>query len=62
MPNITPRLLKAAEVQLNYQVVDGDIEGNHFILFIRDFKVCGHIKSNSQGTSWNIPDDVAALA
>jgi hypothetical protein len=55
------QLLIAAE-NLNYQLVEANINGSHVIQFVKDNVVRGSIKSNSQGTSWNLPDDVAALA
>lgn len=55
------QLLIAAE-NLNYQLVEANINDSHVIQFVKDNVVRGSIKSNSQGTSWNIPDDVAALA
>lgn len=63
MLSITPKLLNASEDQLGYQVVSGELEDNYFILFIRDFKICGHIKSlPGGGNTWDIPSDVAALS
>jgi len=55
-------ILTKAESELGYQVVDGTIEGSHYIQFIRNHKICGFIKSNSGGTYWNLPDDVADMS
>jgi hypothetical protein len=56
------QLLTAAETKLNYQLVEANNNDSHVIQFVKDNVVHGHIKSNSQGTSWNLPDDVAALS
>jgi len=55
-------ILTKAESELGYQVVDGTIEGSHYIQFIRNHKICGYIKSNGGGTYWNLPDDVVAMS
>lgn len=55
------QLLIAAE-KLNYQLVEANINDSNVIQFVKDNVVHGHITSNSQGTSWNLPDDVAALS
>lgn len=56
------QLLTAAETGLGYQLVESDNNGYHIIEFVKDNVVHGSIKANSQGTSWNLPDDVAALS
>ena len=56
------QLLIAAETQLGYQLVEANTNGSHTIQFVKDNIVHGHIQSNSQGTSWNLPADVAALS
>lgn len=56
------QILTQAESKLGYQVVEGNIEGSHYIQFIKDHKICGFIKSNGGGTWWNLPDDVHAMS
>jgi len=55
------QILKAAE-NLNYQLVEVNINGSHIIQFVKNNVVRGNIISTSQGTSWSLPDDVAALS
>ena len=52
------QILKTAE-NLNYQLVEANTNGSHTIQFVKDNVVRGHITSTSQGTSWNLPSDLA---
>lgn len=56
------QLLITSETKLGYQLVEANDNGSHVIQFVKDNVVHGHIKSNNQGTSWNLPNDVAALS